>query len=347
MKALVKYGNKPREVEIRDVPEPVIGPDDVLLEVKAAGICGWDIEMWMHTMANPVTVPVIQGHEFCGVIRETGANVSDFSVGDRVVSETSAVICGRCPQCIRGVYHLCGNRKGFGYGVDGAFTDLVKVPRRCLHRIPEGVDFTHAALTEPACVAYQALSVLSDITPGAPVVIVGPGPVGLFSVQMARICGAGPIIVVGTNRSGQRFAVAKEIGATHTINHQQDDARAAIMDLTGGQGAPLVVDAAGNSKALKLAVDVVARQGQITKLGWGPEPVDFSLDPLLSKAARLQGSFSHNWSTWENVISLIASGASMMEPMISHCIKLDQWLETFEAIHNGQAIKGVIEFNID
>lgn len=344
MRALVKYGNRPRELEVRDVPEPTIGPDDVLLEVKAAGICGWDIEMWMHTMANPVAVPVIQGHEFCGVIRETGANVTDYQPGDRVVSETSAVICGRCPQCIRGDYHLCANRKGFGYGVDGAFTDLVKVPRRCLHRIPDGVEFNHAALTEPGCVAYQALSVLSDIAPGTPVVIIGPGPIGLFSVQMARICGASPIIVVGTNRSAQRFAVAKEIGATVCINSQHDDARSAIMDLTHGQGAPLVVDAAGNSKALKLAVDVVARQGQITKLGWGPQPVDFSLDPLLSKAACIQGSFSHNWTTWERVLGLIATGAIKMAPMISHTITLDQWLETFEAIHNGQAVKAVIEF---
>jgi L-iditol 2-dehydrogenase len=161
MRALVKYGNKDGEVEIREAPVPAIGPDDVLLQVKAVGVCGWDIEMWRHKMANPVTVPVIQGHEFCGVINKLGANVKDLKEGDRVVSETAAVICGQCPQCLTGNYHFCPARKGFGYGVDGAFTDYVKVPRRCLHRLPDNISFDHGCLTEPGCVAYQSLCVLS------------------------------------------------------------------------------------------------------------------------------------------------------------------------------------------
>ena len=156
MKAIVKYGQNDGDVELRDVPEPAIGAADVLLEVKAAGVCGWDIEMWWHTMANPVTVPVIQGHEFAGVIRATGDAIRGFRVGDRVVSETAAVICGVCRECRTGNYNLCRKRKGFGYEVVRAFTSLVKVPERCLHRIPDGVSFEHACLTEPAAVAYHS-----------------------------------------------------------------------------------------------------------------------------------------------------------------------------------------------
>ncbi len=348
MRALVKYGNKDGELEIRDVPEPKIGPGDVLLETKATGICGWDLEMWRHTMANPVTVPVIQGHEFCGVVREVGSDVTGFEVGERVVSETSAYVCGSCAMCRTGNYNLCPERKGFGYGVDGAFTDLVKVRQGCLHHMPDDVSFDHGCLTEPACVAYNALVVNSNILPGNPVLIIGPGPVGLFSLQIAKACSAGPIIVAGTSRASIcRFDVAKELGADVIVDVQKEDAKEVVLDVTGGTGCHLVVDGAGNSKALKLAVDTVARGGQITKLGWGPKPVDFSLDPLLSKGARLQGAFSHTWSTWESVIRMTSQGSIQMEPMISHRIGLDQWLETFEAIEQAKAVKAVVQFNRD
>ena len=345
MRALVKYGCKPGELEIRDVPVPEIGPEDVLLQVKAVGICGWDVEMWQHTMANPVTVPVIQGHEFCGVIERVGERVSGFAAGDRVVSETSAVVCGACAECHSGNYHLCSQRKGFGYGVDGAFTDFVKVRQGCLHHLPEHVDFDHAALTEPACVAYQALVSLSRITPGMPIFIIGPGPMGLMSVQVARACGAGPIYICGTGRSPARLKAARDLGADVVIDGSQDDPLTVIMDASNGRGMPLVIDSVGISQTLKLAIDTVARRGQITKIGWGPKPLNISLDPLLSKAASIQGTFSHNWPTWEAVIKLISDGVLDMETMITHRITLDQWLETFEAIEHGEVVKAVVQFN--
>jgi len=347
MRALVKYGNEDGKVEIRDVPVPRIGEEDVLLQVKAVGICGWDIEMWRHTMATAVKVPVIQGHEFCGVISKVGRKVKDFSEGERVVSETAAVICGRCPQCRTLNYNLCPGRKGFGYGVDGAFTDYVKVPRRCLHRIPDNVSFDHACLTEPACVAYQSLAVMSRIMPGTPVLILAPGPMGLFSLQVARACGAGLVVVVGTGRSMPRLQTAEKLGADRVINAAKEDPKQVIDDLTHGQGFPLVVDAAGNERSLALALHAVGRQGQITKIGWGPKPVNLSLDPLLSKAARLQGTFSHTWPAWEAVLCMISRGTIRMEPMITHRITLDQWLETFLALEKGQGVKAIMLFNRD
>lgn len=345
MQALVKYGNRDREVELRDVPEPTIGPDDVLLAPRAVGVCGWDIEMWRHKMANPVTVPVVMGHEFCGEIVATGANVTEFEAGARVVSETAAVICGTCPLCRTGNYHLCPDRKGFGYGVDGAFAPRVRVPQRCLHRIADGVAFEHAALTEPACVAYQALVVQSRVTPGRPLLIIGPGPVGLFCLQIAKASGAGPILLAGTDKDAVRFACAEELGADRIIDVTNEDAAAVVLAATAGAGVPLVVDAAGNSPALRLALQTVARLGQITKIGWGPKPVDFSLDPLLSKAARLQGTFSHTWSTWEAVLAMIAQGSLRMTPMVSHTVALDAWRETFEAVEACRAVKAVVRMN--
>ena len=128
MKAVVKFGCQDGQVELREVPEPSIGESDVLLEMQAAGVCGSDVEQWRHHITYPVNVPVIQGHEFCGVVRAVGAVVRGFQPGDRVVSETAASICGQCRLCLTGEYNLCARRLGFGYGTDGAFTRLVRVP---------------------------------------------------------------------------------------------------------------------------------------------------------------------------------------------------------------------------
>jgi len=346
MRALVKYGNRPGDVAVRDVPVPEIGPGDVLLQTKAAGVCGWDLEMWQHTMANSVSVPVIQGHEFCGVIAAVGSAVPEWQVGERVVSETSAVICNTCPQCRTGSYQFCAKRKGFGYGVDGAFTDYVRVREGCLHRLPDAVSFDHGALTEPACVAYQSVAVLSRVMPGTPVFVIGPGPIGLFCLQMAKVQGAGPLILAGTARRPERLAAGRALGADIVLDISREDPVEAVMDVTHGRGAPLIIDAAGNEAALSVALQTVARQGQITKVGWGPTPIGLSLDLLLSKAACIQGTFSHNWPIWEAVLAMMAQGSLAMEPMITHRVSLDEWETTFKALHSGNGIKAVMQFNL-
>lgn len=342
MKALVKYDVTPKAVELRDVPEPTIGADDVLLEVRSVGVCGSDIEMWHHQVTFPVNVPVILGHEFCGVIHEVGANVKDYKVGDRVVSETAAHICGKCQHCRSGEYNLCPTRKGYGSGVSGAFTKYVAVPQRILHRIPESVSFDFASLTEPACVAYNATFVKSRVRPGEPVVIIGPGPIGLFAVQMARIGGAYPIILVGTEVDESRMKTGLGLGAHITINVSKENAADRVAELTDGIGVPLVIDAAGNNAAFKLAMELVRRNGQITKIGWGPKPLDMSLDPIIAKAATLQGSFSHTWSTWEAVLHLIESGDILMDLMITHRFPLSEWEEAFRLVDSKVAVKAVI-----
>ncbi len=340
----MKYGQEDGQLEIRDVPEPKLESGQVLLEVKAAGICGWDIEMWRHTMANPVQVPVIQGHEFAGQIAEVAPEVNQWKPGQRVVSETSARICGICPMCRTGNYNLCPDRKGFGYGIDGAFTKYVAVPTRCLHEIPENVTFTQAAVTEPACVAYHALIKYSSIQPGNPILIIGPGPVGIFSAMVAKAAGANPVIVAGTQKSHTRLDIALSAGADHIINVNKEDPLERIAAFTGRPDVPLVIDAAGNENALRLAIDAVAKLGQITKLGWGPKPVNLSLDPLINKTARLQGTFSHTYDTWRSVISMIANRQIEPEKVITHKFRLDQWLEAFHAVENRDALKAVFVF---
>lgn len=342
MQAVVKYGMIPGDVELREVEEPIPGDNDVIIEVKSAGICGSDIEFWQNRISFPVNLPVTLGHEFSGVIKEVGKNVTDYQPGDRVVSETAAHICGKCEHCRNGEYNLCPTRLGFGNGTNGCFTKYCKAPERILHKLPENVSFDEAALTEPACVAYNAVLVKSHVMPGEPVAVIGPGPIGLFAVQMAKIAGAYPVILLGTDADESRMEFAKTIGADITVNVMKEDPLEVIHKLTNGMGIPLVIDAAGNTPAVKTAMDIVKRNGQITKIAWGAKPLELSLDPLISKAASLQGTFSHTWSMWEAVLQLISGGNLKMKPMISHIYKLEQWLEAFETVDKKVAIKAII-----
>jgi L-iditol 2-dehydrogenase len=343
MKAVVKYGQENGMVEVREVDVPTIGPGDVLLEVKAAGICGSDIEMWRHHFTYRVNTPVIQGHEFSGVIAEVGENVKGFHAGERVVSETSAFVCGSCRFCRTGYYNMCPDRLGYGYGTNGAFTNFVKVRQEILHRIPASFSFEEAALTEPACVAYNAVLARSTVTPGDTIAIIGPGPIGLFCVQMAKTAGAANVIVIGTSVDTDRLDLAAQLGADVTIDGEKEDARGRVMELTEGMGADLVVDCAGSSAALKMSLEIVRRLGQITKVGWGPKPVDFSLDLLLTKSATLQGTYGHHWSIWTQVLRLAEKGSIRMKPLISIVLPLSDWEKAYALVEQRKVAKAVLK----
>ena len=343
MKAVVKYGQKPRMVELRDVPKPEVIPGSVLVAVKAAGICGWDIEMWQHRMANPVKVPVIQGHEFCGVIEEVSDGVNGWREGDRVACETSAFVCGKCRWCRSGDYQVCPERKGFGYGVDGAFASYVVVREQILHHIPESFSFEEAALTEPFCVGHHALVDRARIKSGDVITVIGPGPIGLVSLQIAKLQGASQTLLVGIEGDKVRMDVALAEGwADQVICVEQEDPSKLVMKMTSGVGADVVVDCAGNSEALNTALECVRRCGQIVKIGWGPKPFNRSLDMLLRKSITLIGTFGHNWHNWEAVLRLLASGRLRAKPLISGVLSISRWLEAFQRVHDRQAIKMVL-----
>lgn len=330
-------------VELRDVPEPQAGLGSVLIEVKAASVCGWDIEMWKHTMANPVKVPIIQGHEFCGVIAKTGKGVKNWKEGDQVTCETSAFVCGKCFLCRKGEYQLCPERKGFGYGVDGAFAKYVVARKEILHCIPKGLSFEEAALTEPFCVGHHALTDRIKISPGDIVIIIGPGPIGLVALQMAKISGAAKTVLIGLNADRVRMTVAKkEKWADEIINAESQNAVEAVMKITEGSGADVAVDCAGSSAALMTALACVRTLGQVVKIGWGPKPFNESLDILLRKSIALYGTFGHNWHNWEAVLQLFRAGKFNLKPLISGVFPLENWREAFEAAESRKAIKAVL-----
>ena len=339
MKAVVKYDNIDGATELREVAIPDIGPDDVLVKVAYVGICGSDPDMHHNKVTYRVNVPLILGHEFSGTIEKIGENVRGYQIGDRVTSETHADYCGRCRLCRTNNYHVCRERKGFGFHVDGAFAQYVRVPSRILHKLPQNVSLKEAALTEPLCVAYSSLVKHSNIRPGDMIVVIGPGPIGLLCVQIAKLMGAADIIVIGTEGDNMRLELAKEFGATMVINSAKDDPVAIIMNMRDQYGADVVVDAAGVSSTLKLSMDIVRSCGQINKIGWGPKPLGFSLDPLISKAVTVNFTFSHNWDVWEACLTLMDKKAEYLQKLITHELTLDKWEEGFKLIETKQAMK--------
>lgn len=335
--AVVNYAPEKGSVEIREIEKPVIGDEDVLLQVANVGVCGSDLHQWTSDHSWPVNYPVVLGHEFGGYIAEVGSRVAGWKEGDRVVSETAAVIDINNPMSRQGLYNLDPTRKGFGYGVNGAMTKYVRVPARCLHAVPDPVPFEEACLTEPCCVAFNAVVENARIKPGDRVIVLGPGTIGILCAAMARLCGA-QVAIVGLEADRHRLEIAKQYGCEAIIGDATEWAKRA-----DGLGADCIIDAAGASATLKIALQLVRPNGHITKVGWGPQPLGFSLDPLVQKNVTLQGSFSHNWPIWERVLALMSSGQLDVKPIIGGVWAISDWHEAFEKMHSGEVVKSVLK----
>ena len=339
MPALVNFAKEPFSVELREVQTPEYGEQDVLLRVGAASICGSELHQWRGSHSWHVKYPCILGHEFAGTIANVGSAVHHFKEGDRVVSETAAVIDEASPLSRAGLYNLDPGRRGFGYGVDGGMTQYVRVPERCLHPIPESLPFHKAALTEPCCVAYNAVCVNGRVRAGDAVLVIGPGPIGLLCSHLAKLSGAGSVIIAGLPADKKRLEVARQLGADATLESGVGEYIAGLGD---GLGVDVAIDASGSSATLEMALKAVRPAGQIIKVGWGPQALQFSLDLLVQKNITLSGSFSHNWPIWERVISMIVSGQIHLDPMISRVCDLAHWRECFEKMESGEYVKAVL-----
>lgn len=335
--AVVNYAPTKGSVELREIPVPVIGEEDVLLEMANVGVCGSDLHQWTADHSWPVNYPVVLGHEFGGTIAKIGKRVKGWKEGDRVVSETAAVIDPNNPMVRQGLYNLDPTRKGFGYGVNGAMTRYVSVPARCLHKVPDNVPFEHACLTEPSCVAYNAVVENVRIKPGDRVLVIGPGTIGILCAAMAKLCG-GDVAILGLESDRSRLKIAEKYGVTGLIGNAEEWALAG-----DGLGVDCIIDAAGVSATLKIAMDLIRPNGQISKVGWGKSPLNFSLDPLVQKNVTLQGSFSHNWLMWEKILAMMANGQWDVSHIIGGVWALEDWEEAFNKMHHGEVVKSVLK----
>ena len=343
MKALVKYDQKPGMTKIMDMPIPRIGPDDVLIKVQYAGICGTDPHIHHSKASMRINTPLILGHEFAGIIKKAGKNVTGLCTGELVTAETHARYCGICTLCRNGMYHLCRDRMGYGFQTDGAFAEFVCAHKRIVHKIPEGVSPEEASLTEPLCVAYSALVKSARVRPGDTVAVIGPGPIGMLCAKMAKIQGASRVFMIGTTGDEKRLETSLGYGADEVFTAGGKDVEEKLKRYGDGYGVDIVVDTAGAAQALDLSLNIVRPGGMIVKIGWGPEPVGFSLDRLIAKAVTLKGHFSHTWDVWEKCLSLMSEGIISLKPLMTHILLLDDWEKGFRLVEEKEAVKAVLK----
>ena len=349
MKAIVKYGYGKYETELRDVPIPEIGDDDVLLEVKAAGVCGSDIAFDNGGHENLLNPPVILGHEFSGIVAKVGKNVTEWEIGDRAVSDNTGKICGKCYACSTADYLSCPERLGLGYGMDGGFTKYVRIPGETLKvfpnslmRIPDQLSFEEAAILDPCCNGYMAVVQESRLMPGDFAAVFGVGALGQFSIQALRAAGAAKIIAIGLSGDKHRFELARKSGATDIVVADEENVQETVARLTNGEGVGLVVDCAGVSVVLRQAIDIVRTTGEIIKIGYDEKPVGFSLDPIIDKAVSIKGHFGYNWLSWRNVMNLAVAGKINLKSMISHTMKISEFRKAFDLVRAKEAIKIIL-----
>ena len=330
MKALARFGKAFGGYKMIDVPQPMCGPEDVVIEIKAAAICGADMKHY-NVDSGSDEFNSIRGHEFAGCIAQVGEKVKDWKVGQRVVSDNSGHVCGVCPACEQGDFLCCTEKVNLG-----------------LDNNTWGGDYEDAAVLDPICNAYKSIAQQSKFLPGQDVVVIGTGPLGLFSVQMARIMGAVNIVVVGLQEDvAVRFPVAKELGATAVVNGSTEDVVARCQQICGKDNLGLVIECSGANIALKQAIEMLRPNGEVVRVGMGFKPLDFSINDITAWNKSIIGHMAYDSTSWRNAIRLLASGAIKVKPMITHRIGLSQWREGFDAMVDKTAIKVIMTYDFD
>ena len=333
MKAAVWHSQ--RDIRVEDFPDPPPPEkNEVKIQVDWCGICGTDLEEYVNgplyipvDSPNELTgrsAPMVIGHELVGTIVETGPGVSEFQVGDRVAPDT-LLFCGDCWYCKRHLVHQCQKLAILGLMTDGGCAQYVNAPTYMCFKLPSNVPSEQGALAEPAAVAVRTIRI-GGVQPGDSVAIVGGGTIGLLCLQVARLAGASKIFVVEPVEN--RRQRARTLGAEHTIDPTNTDPIEAILELTHGRGADVVLECGGNKKTLSLAPQLARSQGTVVLVGLHNEPVGINLFPVVCKEISIKGAFSHIYDVdFSEAVALLGEEKIEAEPLITSRIGIDDLVE--------------------
>ena len=344
MIGIVKHTEGEGNIELRDVKDPQCGPGQVKIKVKAAGICGSDIHIWHSDIAVPMKLPVVIGHEFSGEIIDIGAGVTGFKSGDRVTAETTFESCQTCYHCRSGNYNLCTGRRGIGYWYNGAFTDYIIINQHRLYKLPEHISFEEGAMSEPVSCVTHAVLELTAIQPTDFVVIFGPGPIGLLTLQIVNALGA-EAYLCGVTKDAKRLELGKKLGASRIIDVQKESINEIIAEKTDRMGADVVLECSGNARAASAGFDIIRKGGQYTQIGLFGAPITFDFVKIAYKEIKATGSFSQKWSAWLHTMNLLDRNKIDLKSLISHKFKIDDWEKAFNMAQSGDGLK--IIFSMD
>lgn len=340
MRALLKWEKGPDGAGVREIAVPETVRGEVVIRVRAAALCASDVHIYRDEVA--CSMPVVMGHEFIGVVTEIGDGVKNVAPGDTVVAVNNPDACGVCPSCLDGYPNICPEKRAIGFRRDGAFAEFVRIPAPLLHRVPDGISTTAAALIEPLAVSVHAVEDRCGIRKGDTVVVMGPGAIGLLEAQVARAEGAGRVIVAGTDTDvNLRLARAAELGF-EVCNVQQEDLVERVMGGTGGFGADVVVEASGAAVAIGTGIRLLRRAGRLVVSGiTGQAQIPVEWDSLVSKAATVTFAYSSRPRNWVTALRYLTEGKVVTEPLVSHRFTLEEWREAIDTMEQAACIRAL------
>lgn len=345
MRAIVKTSAAPG-LEMVERPVPSIGPDEVLIEVRATSICGTDVHIrnWDGWAASRVNPPFVVGHELCGVVVDRGDAVSEPEIG-RLVSVESHVVDNRCSFCLTGKGHLCSNTEILGVDRDGAFAEYVAVPAVNAWPDPPDMPYSIGSLQENFGNAVHAASV--PRVAGMKVLVTGCGPVGLMAAMTAKALGART--VYGTDISDYRLEMARKVGLDLVVNPRVEDAVAAIGEDTASEGVDVLLEMSGSAAAIEQGFTLLKPGGEAALLGLTSSAIPFDLDThVIFKGATVHGIVGRRlWETWFQMRGLLRSGAIDLAPLVTHRFALDDYERAFDLMASGECGKVVMFPNPD
>jgi len=337
MKAIVKT-KKETGIDVMDMPRPEIGPTDILIRIAAGSVCGSDVHIYEWTPSyHFMPLPMIIGHEFSGIVEEVGSDISHVNEGDRITAIPS-MACGHCDRCRIGRPGECKNRLGPGLSSNGYFADYGLLTSAAdIFKIPENMSLDAAALLEPFSISLNAVD-LSGFKMGEKIGVLGPGPIGLFVLQILRAGGAGAIIIAGAAGDEKRLELAKTLGADQIVDVTSDDPVKQARDMTRG-GLDIVFEATGNPRAIPQALDMVRRGGKVVVIGIHSGPASFDPTPLVRLRKSIIGAYAYSPQTWQRSIELISRGIIDVEAVITHRIPLEDAEAGLELALQKKAVK--------
>jgi threonine 3-dehydrogenase len=340
MKALVKAR---REVGLwmEDVEKPAIGPNDVLVKIRKTAICGTDVHIynWDAWSQKTIPVPMITGHEFVGVVAETGSAVKGFKPGDRVSGE-GHITCGYCRNCRAGKRHLCRNTVGVGVNRHGCFAEYLAIPADNAFRIPDAIPDEIASIFDPfGNAAHTALSF--DLV-GEDVLITGAGPIGIMAVAIARRAGARHVVITDVN--DYRLELARKMGATLAVNAKSRSLEDVMKELGMTEGFDVGLEMSGNSHAFRSMLGSMNHGGKVAILGIFPDEVAVDWSQVIFKGLQLKGIYGREmYETWYKMTSLVQSGLDV-SPVITHRFKVDEFQKGFDVMRSGNSGKVILDW---
>ena len=338
MKGLFKTAPGPGNVEIREADQPKADPGQVVIEVKAAGVCASDLHIFNWDIDIAMRPPMIIGHEFCGIIAAVGRGVQAWQIGDRVTSETTFSTCGTCRFCRTGSINLCRKRRVIGYWYNGCFARFIAVPAERLHRLPGNVDFDEGALSEPLACCVHGVLELTGVRAGETVGISGPGTIGLLSLQLVKAEG-GMAVVFGTRCDRMRLETAVMLGADAVVDIDTRDPTEAVAEFTGNHGLDVFLECSGAAAAADMGLELLQKQGRYCQIGLFGSPITLDFEKLAYKEIRATGAISHRWTSWITGLSLVSHGRVQLKPLITDAMKLSEWEKAFDKLRRKECIK--------